>query len=245
MKLIFSFWIILTCSSVFAQSKIVKLAQPKIVKLGLFPWEPLISENQPGHGVFSEIIVSAFDRVGYKVESKFYPFARLIQMLESGEIDVAPGVSKNEERLKIFDYSSMLYDVNMGFTFKNSKVKYNSIADIKNLKGGIMRRTFWAKELDGLGIKYEEVTDHDPNIQKLITDRIDFVCMPKEVAFNYLKLKGEDLSKYGFGLHRKEGQPMAISKKSKLTGLLNAFEKGLSAIKADGTYDKIIAKSIR
>jgi polar amino acid transport system substrate-binding protein len=225
---------VLICSGLFAETK--------TVTMGVYNWEPFVSEKQENHGLLSEIIVAALERTGYTVVIKNYPFARIMKNLEDGEIDLAPAISVNEERNKIIAFTSPIYDLDMGFTFKKGRIQYRTITDLRNYKGGIMRGTFWVKELESAGIRYEDVTQQAQNIKKLAADRVDFVCMPKEIAFNLIKTSGEDPGRYDFGLFKKEGQPAGISKKTKFRELLDDFEKGLNIIKSDGTYERIVSK---
>jgi polar amino acid transport system substrate-binding protein len=220
----------------------VIFAGTKTIKMGVFEWDPYVSVNEEGHGLLSEVIVAALERVGYSVSIEKLPFGRIMKSLENGGIDIAPGISRNDEREKYLNFTSPLYDLHMGFVTKKGRMNYNSIADLRNYKGGIMIGTFWAKELDAAGVKYEEVREQAQNIKKLAFDRIDFACMPKEIAFHLIKALGEDTGDYDFWLYKTEGQPAGISKKTSYLELRDDFEKGLDLIKNDGTYDKIVSK---
>jgi len=226
--------LVLIWSTVFAETQ--------TVTMGVFNWDPYVSEKQEDHGIIAEIIIAALERTGYTVVVKNYPFARIMKNLENGTIDIAPAISPNKERSKIIDFSSVIYDVDMGFTFKKSRIHYRTISDLKGYTAGVMGGTFWVKEMESAGIRYEEVAQQELNIKKLIVNRVDFVCMPKAIALNLIKILGKDPDEYDFGLFKKEGQPAGISKKTKFRTLRDDFEKGLEIIKSDGTYDKIISK---
>lgn len=217
-------------------------AETKTVTMGIYSWEPFVSEKQANHGLFAEIIVAALNKTGYTVSVKNYPFARIIYSLETGDIDISPAISQNDERKKFIDFTDPIYELDMGFTFKNGHLNFQTMADLRSYTGGIMRGTFWAAELNAAGIRYEEVADQEQNIRKLAANRIDFVCMPREIAFTLLKTLGEDQSRYDFRLFRKEAQLAGISKKTKFAGLHGDFQQGLSLIKRDGTYDKIVSR---
>jgi polar amino acid transport system substrate-binding protein len=217
-------------------------AETNTVTMGVYKWEPYISEQAKNHGVLAEIAVAALEKMGYAVVMKPYPFARIMVHLKDGEIDLAPAISQTDERKMFLDFSSPIYDLEQGFTFKKGKIMYTTITDLKPYIGGIMRGTFWVKELGAAGIRYEEVTEQEQNIKKLVAERVDFVCMPKEIAGYLLKTLGEDPSQYEFGLFIIQGQPVGISQKTLFKELREDFEKGLTIIKSDGTYDEIISK---
>jgi polar amino acid transport system substrate-binding protein len=226
--------LVLLCSSL--------LAETKTITMGIYDWEPYVSKKQENHGLLSEIIDVALERMGYTVVIKVIPFARIIEDLKTGNIDISPAISQNDERSKNIYFTSPVYDLSMGFIYKKGKINYNNIDDLKEYKGGIMAGTFWAQELEAAGIRYEEVTEQEQNMKKLISGRVDFVCMPKEIAFYLIKTLGEDPSDYDFKLFRMDGQPAGISRKTKSKELPDDFEKGMGIIRNDGTYDKIIAK---
>ncbi len=233
-KLLTVFGLVLICSGVFAETK--------TVTMGVYSWEPYVSEKEENHGLFAEIIAAALEKTGYTVVIKNYPFARIMKNLEDGTVDIAPAISMNEERSKIIDFSSAIYELDMGFTFKKGRINYRTVSDLRSYTAGVMRGTFWVKELESAGIRYEDVTQQEQNIKKLAADRVDFVCMPREIAFNLIKTSGENPDRYDFGLFKKEGQPAGISKKTKYRELRDDFEKGLNIIKGDGTYDRIVSK---
>ena len=233
-KLVAILGLVLICSGLSTETK--------TITIGVYNWEPLVSVTQKNHGVLTKIIVSVLKKMGYTVVIKNYPFARIISCLENGEIDISPAISKNVERNKVIDFSSSIYDLEQGVVFKKGRIHFRTFIDLRSYKGGIMRGTFWARELKAAGISYEEVTEQEQNIEKLAANRVDFVCMPKEVAFNIINKLGKDQTKYDFRLLRLEEQPAGISKKTKFMTLRGDFEKGLNIIKRNGTYDKIILK---
>jgi len=230
----FIVWFVLIHPGLFAQTK--------TVVMGVYDWEPYVSESQENHGILSEIIVDALEKVGYGVIAKDYPFARAMTELKNGSIDILPGVSYNSERSSAIEFSKSIFDIDMVFVFKKGKINYKTISDLKNHIGGIMAGTFWAQELESEGIKYETVATQEQNIKKLVSGRIDFSCMPREVALNLMTRLGENPAQYDFILFKKDGQPAGISKKTKFVDLLKDFEKGMEIIRKDGTYDKVVSK---
>lgn len=226
--------VVLVCSSIGAEAK--------QVTMGVYKWEPYVGEQKDKYGILADIVVAVLEKTGYEVDIKPFPFARIMKKLETGEIDLAPGISRTKERERFLDFSSPIYDVEQGFTSKKGRIPYKTIADLTPYTGGIMRGTFWVEELEAAGIRYEEVAEQEQNIMKLTSDRVDFVCMPKEIAFYLINKLGKDQNNYDFGLFKIEGQPVGISRKTQFKELREDFEKGLAAIKSDGTYDKILSK---
>jgi ABC-type amino acid transport substrate-binding protein len=224
----------LMCSSLFAETR--------TIKMGVFDLDPYVSTEQGSHGLLSEIIVVALKRMEYSVEIDILPFGRIIHGLKSGNIDIAPAISQDDERSSNIDFSSIIFDMEMIFLYKKGRLTCNNILDFKNYTGGVREGSLWLKKIAALGIRYEAVGDQEQNIKKLAGDRIDFICIPKEFAFYLLKKIGEDPNKYDFFIFDTEGQRAGISKKTKFKELYYDFEKGMNIIKNDGTYDNIISK---
>ena len=78
-------------------------------------------------------------------------------------------------------------------------------------------------------------------VRKLIAGRVDFICLPRGVGFYLLRQNGEDPKRYEFSVFTRDGQAAAISHRSRYPSLFDDFQRGLRAIKRNGTYDRIVA----
>lgn len=218
------------------------MAQAAKVTVGVFPWEPYVSKWQEGHGMLTEMLTAALKAGQYEAAIRKESFAKALELLQGGEIDLVPGVSRTEERARTIDFTSDFYVVDMTVVFRKGAIVYETMKDLKNSLGGVMEGTFWMKMLDQEGIRYETSATQQQNIRKLIAGNVDFVCMPKDVAVTIMRQLDEDTDEFEFVCVKRDGQPVGVSKKTRFKTLRDDLEKGLAAIKSDGTYDAIVAK---
>jgi polar amino acid transport system substrate-binding protein len=124
-------------------------------------------------GVLGDTSGKLLQDMGFDARAKKLPFARLYNSIHNGEVDVAIGVLRTDERASMALYSEpILTEYAILAVKKGNAFTYNSIADLKNKKlGG--RRGFAYPALDASGIDIERANDHDTNIKKVIGGRID------------------------------------------------------------------------
>jgi ABC-type amino acid transport substrate-binding protein len=106
---------------------------------------------------------------------KLYPWNRSYAMATRGSGGIF-GLSKNEERLKIFDYSDpMYYDENVLVVLKKKVFQFNTYDDLKGKIIGNQRGTSYGFEFEeGKKLfKVEEDSSPVARIQKLLRGRID------------------------------------------------------------------------
>ena len=216
------------------------LASQKNVTLAVYAWEPLLYNDINNPGPLAKIAIGSLKAAGYRVTIVGLPFARVLEELYSGAVDLSPGISITNERKTKLWFSTPIMYLRMGFIFKKDRIQYRSLSDLASLTGGVMRGTFWEKVLTDNGLKHETVIGQAQNIQKLIYNHIDYACLPDIIAFYLLKVNGEDISKYNFGLYRLDPQPVGISKATRIEGLAADFENGILVFKKTKEYQDII-----
>jgi ABC-type amino acid transport substrate-binding protein len=216
------------------------VSQNKDATLAVYAWEPLLYNDVNNPGPLAKLVSGSLEAAGYRVTIVGLSFARVLEKLYSGEVDLSPGISITNERKEKLLFSTPVMYLRMGFVFKKDRIEYRSLSDFATLTGGVMRGTFWEKMLADNGLKYETVIEQDQNIQKLINDRIDYACLPDIIAFYLLQANGEDVSKYQFGLYRLDPQPVGISKATKKKGLAADFERGFLIFKQTKEYQDIM-----
>lgn len=216
------------------------LPQTKEAVLAVYNWAPLLYEDANDPGPLARIVIGSLEAVGYRVRVVGSSFARVMEGLYSGEVDLSPGISITDERKGKMWFSAPLVNLKMGFIFKKGRIRYNSIDDLARFTGGVMHGTFWEKILSDHGIRYEAVSGQEQNIQKLISDRIDFACLPEPIALHLLRVSGDDPAKYSFVLYRLDPQPVGISKATKVKNLASDFNRGLLLFMRTQAYMSIM-----
>lgn len=231
--------VVLMVNSIFAGESIV---------LTTLEWEPYIGENLPGQGFVAEIVKEAFKRSGYDVKFQYYPWARTVQMSDSGEVDGYFPEYYAKERESVATFSEP-FDGGPVVFFKRKadKISFKTLNDLKPYKIGVVRDYVNEEKFDAAKyLQKEEVTDDLTNIKKLIAGRVDLFVADKFVGLYTAK---KELAEKAALIEFMEPPLVThklyvcISKKAKNgTAKMDAFDKGLKQMKADGSYNKILEK---
>jgi ABC-type tungstate transport system permease subunit len=82
MKLIFNFLLIFTFQAI---------ASDKEVVIATTEFPPITSMELENYGYLTDIVIQAFEEVGYKVKIELYPWARALKIAKEGKVDAAVG----------------------------------------------------------------------------------------------------------------------------------------------------------
>lgn len=136
------------------------------------PFSGVGSDGAP-IGVLGDTSNKLLQDMGFDAKAKKLPFARLYNEIHNGDVDVAIGVLKTDERSAMALYSApILTEYAILAVKKGNSFTYNSLADLKGKTlGG--RRGFAYPTVEAAGIEIERANDHETNIKKVIGGRID------------------------------------------------------------------------
>ena len=215
-----------------------------------FPPFELTNENNVVEGIDIDILAAIAKDQGFEYELNSLGFDAACAALEANQADgVIAGMSITDDRKKKYDFSDAYYDSTVCAAVKadNAAEFSEDKKALDAIKGATVavktgtKSADWAEEIKAeynLNLKY---FDESPLMyQDVITGNSvacfeDYPVMAYGTSHNNgLKLLYEEKEKatpYGF----------AVSK-GKNAELLDMFNKGLANIKADGTYDEIVAK---
>lgn len=200
-------------------------------------------------GMHIEIIQIASERLGIKADIRFYPWARALEMVKTGEVDTIFSLFKTPEREAFLYYPGepLANEKNILITHKNSTKEAKSLEDIAGWKIGIVRESAYGKEFDA----YPNITRHEvAHIEQLIKmaaagNRFDATPV-NEYVFAYkvkeLGLTGQ-FKKLDFTV---SDEPLYIGF-SKAKGpshkkLAEDYSQVLMQLRKEGIIDKIIQK---
>ncbi|MCP3872390.1 MAG: amino acid ABC transporter substrate-binding protein [Desulfobacteraceae bacterium] len=202
-------------------------------------------------GIFIDMLRYIEKEIGYTFHIKLYPWKRSYNKALNAKGGII-GLSKTTERLKVFDYSDiMYYDELMVVVIKGKEFHFENINDLKGKKVGFLRGATFGDEFSQavhsrLFIPVEDGS-HAQRLRKLLYGRIDaaLVAPGKAGVFNYIQsdpgLKKEKdkfvvLSKP----LKRDPNYLGISKKLKMTGFILKFNKALKKGYETGTFQKIM-----
>jgi polar amino acid transport system substrate-binding protein len=183
---------IAACGNAFAAPNVTICAEPDPP-----PWTYWVQDTQGKPtdvfvGASVDIVRSAFERIGLKVEFKGeYPWARCLKMVEGGEVDFAMDGYYDVDRAKRFAYSRHYNTLTPQILYRPDKpIVIKSLDALRAHKGCGMRGASYehynlrTDELD-LGESYPLMID------KLKAGRCDYFVEELEVIAGY-KLSGSD-----------------------------------------------------
>lgn len=213
-------------------------------------YAPYADRNLPEGGMTTELIKKAFAEVKMDAKVDWLPWARGFSDTREGTFAGTFPYLKTEEREKDFLYSDVIIKLESNIFIKAGNKKYN-FADLAGMKGSTACVPLgWAppKKLEealksGL-IKKAEPKDGSTCVKMLEADRADFFVTDESQGKAAIKASGVPAGAVIMApvpaladnsLYLIVGKSYAGGKE-----LLAKFNKGLAALRANGTYDKVV-----
>lgn len=238
-------WFILL--SIFCMNVLAaQAAEP--VKIAVDNGNPpfMYAKDDKAAGLYPVVLEAIFAKMGVPTEISALPWKRTLALGEKGEVAIG-GIYKNEERVKIYDYSAPIYSEKLVlYVEKDKSFPFSGIQDLKGKKIGTILGWSYGEAFDNARkdnlFTVDEVVSDSVNFKKLASGRVDCVIAiemagKKAVAEEKLEDKVIALP-----------TPVAINDtflvfaKSVNKGeLLGQFNATLAKMKEDGSYDKLIA----
>ena len=225
------------------------------LSLGWEPWEPYqYKAGDTVTGLDIDLVVSVLERAQCQVTLQEIPWARLLNLLEYGKINLALGASKTPER-EAYAYFSQPYrsETMALFVRKGEAANYpfQAVEDLANgsFKLGIVREYYYgdrfAELLNDPAFKKQvlEADNENENYTKLLKNRIDGFLSDPFATAEGLRQAGlsEQIEMHPVPIHSNDIYVM-FSQKSTTLEQVELFNQSLEALKADGTYAEIIEK---
>ncbi len=202
-------------------------------------------------GVDIDLLAAVAADQGFEYELNPVGFDAALQNVQSGQADgVIAGMSITDERKEIFDFSAPYYDS----TVCAAALASSDIASLDDLNGKKVavkngtQSSLWADSLkeqygfetvtfDDSATMYQDVTAGNTACCFEDTPVMSYAISTGNVDFKLIADCGADsefATPYGFAVNKGDN-----------ADLLAAFDAGLANIKANGTYDEIVAKYVQ
>ncbi len=186
----------------------------------------------------------------YTFNYKLYPWARAYESAEQGLGGII-GLSKNQERLKKFDYSDVVYyDDVIIVVLKGKEFPYEKINDLKGKTIGIGMGGSFGNDFEKAKKTVFKVNeDNGPvnRLKMLLRERIDCAFIsPGKIALELTINQDEELlqNKEKFIIlpkaFKQDPNFLAFSKEMKMQNFLNEFNDALKQGNKNGDIKKII-----
>ena len=213
-------------------------------------WAPYMSKDLKQHGYMSHIVKEAFASQGVEVNYVFLPWKRGFEDAKAGKYQGSLIWGFNEKRAKDFLFSDPVAQLGTSlFHLKSKAFEWSKPEDLKGLKlGGVVGYAYGVEDLETKGtIKILRISSADANYRKLASGRIDIVLEDTEVGHGLVSKLGlaETVTAHPKTLKPRDYSVIISKKVANGQHLLDAFNKGLKAIKADGRYQQFVEASRR
>jgi polar amino acid transport system substrate-binding protein len=210
-------------------------------------WAPYYGSEMKNNGVITVIVTSAFKRSGINANIKFVPWKRAMKEVEMAESDILMGAYYTDERNKSYFYSDPIYDINVGLVALKTLnfTHFKELNELIPYTIGVSRGWANSKAFDQADyLNKQGATNQILNVRKLFKKRIDMISISFDVFRYEVATMGSQRLKEVVFIK----PPLQVSSIHLATSrdhpekenIMEAFNRGLSEIKKDGTYDAIL-----
>ena len=212
------------------------------------PWPPFTNPDTPEQGLSLELARSALETQGYTIAMNFVPWARAENGVREGTYDILTNMWMTESRKQDFLFSEPYAENKIKFIKrKEEPFEYTGFESLKGLTVGVVRGYGYGDDFwNAAEFQREEANDLVTNVKKLVAGRIDLTLEDEIVARYILSQKAPELlEQIEFTEGSLSSNKLYVTsgfKNPKHQELVEAFNKGLEEIKANGTYHAIFAK---
>jgi ABC-type amino acid transport substrate-binding protein len=207
-------------------------------------------ENRQSKGVLVDIIKCVERYSSLKINISLMPWKRAYNSALAS-LGAVIGLSMTDERLKILDYSDVMFiDELMLVVKKGKEFDFSSIADLKDKRVGGQRGSKYGEEFfqaSNVIFTLDEDDSSVSRLKKLLYDRIDVAVVgPGNVGVlsvinsDDLLLKNRDKFSILPVPLKQDANYLGISKKMNMRPFLDEFNKGLAQCKASGKHQQIV-----
>ena len=200
-------------------------------------------EGEEVVGVDASLMKEVAKRLGLTLEIKNMEFDSLGAALDGNQIDlIAAGLTVDATRLETMDFTEGYYDASQTIIVKaDSAIKTKD--DLKGKKIGVQQGTTGEKEAKALSPDgVSSLANGALAVEALLSDKVDAVIIDNNPAIAYKTQHGDAITLIE-GQFDAEEYAVAVKKGNK--ALLEAVDKALAEMKADGTFDKLVGQFIK
>ena len=182
------------------------------------------------------------NKVGFKCEFVNMGFDGLIPALKGGKIDIiASAMSATNERRTSVDFTDNYFSTNNVYLKQKNNAELTKKEQLAGKKLGAQLGTVQemaAKKVEGVTVVPSEQIIS--SIMALKAGKVDAVIVDSAIGYGFLK-ENPELDEFFSEPDGSEGFSYAFDK-DKHKELISKINDAIKALKADGTYDKLLEK---
>lgn len=228
-------------------------SETPILKMAGHNWEPYIGNQLPANGLAVNLVTQVFAHAGYQVEMQFMPWQRVSEGMSSGSIDMSVGSWYNETRARETQFTDPYINNELVIIKrKQDKLTYSTADEFKSYvekrgyRLGVFKDYGYGDEFSEIAplvslnfYKYckqmlRDVANKSTDIALLDNWTVSNSLINSKNIADHLEIMPTLIQR---GLH------VTISKQRDDHKLIaEAFNKSLSQMKKDGSYQAILNK---
>jgi polar amino acid transport system substrate-binding protein len=208
-------------------------------------WAPYADTSLLNGGLATDLISTALGRAGYATQYEQVPWARAVHGLSEGRYDILINAWYSDDRTRIGQFSANYLTNRLRFIKrKNTEIDYQTLAQLHPHSIAVVR-----------GYAYSPAFDNDPDLKKVPV--ANFSTAVRMLAAGRVDLTVEDEYAARIALSRESQEtrdaveflPTSLAENTLhiLVSLKNpdhdkivsSFDREISAMKADGSYDRL------
>lgn len=225
--------------------ELARILEEGVLKVGVEGTYPPITyhdENNVLTGFDIEVAQAIGEKLGVEVEFVEAEWDSLLLAVDSGRIDtVINAVSVTDERKEKYDFTEPYVSVYYNVIAKGDNDELQTLEDLNGKKVAENITTTFATRLEELGATIVPIDTLEQSIDLITTGRADFTLLSDISFYPYLEEHPDADVKAAFVFGDDKDQ-FAIPFKKGETRLVEAVNKALDELKADGTLTAISEK---
>ena len=209
-------------------------------------WPPFTDDTLVNGGLATDIVTTALARAGFASGYQQVPWARALLGVGEGRYDILVNAWYNEDRTKLGQFSGEYLVNRIRFLKrKDTPLEYNNLQQLHTYPIAVVRGYAYSPPFDAeTALQKVPVHNFAMGVRMLAADRVKLTLEDEYVARYYL---AQESSKVRSAV---EFLPKPLSENSLhiLVRLKNpqhaqivaGFDRAIAAMKADGSYDKLL-----
>lgn len=232
-----------TPDSIKSKGKVVVALSPEFAP---FEYQTLENGKNTIVGSDVELAKDIAKELGVELELSPMSFENVLSSLQSGKADLAiSGISKTEERSKVYDFSEPYYTaVNKVIVKKSDLDKYTSKDTLKSKSVGVQKgsvqETMAQKELTGSSLV--SLNKNGNLITDLKSGQLDAVIFEEPIAKGYVE-KNPDLALADVTFDQASSDSYAVAMKKGSTELKEKVDQVVKKLKDEGKIEQYIQEA--
>lgn len=208
---------------------------------------PYTAEALPEQGFFTAIARASFKAVGYDTKVVFAPWARVMAQMKQGQYDAVLAVWYQTEREQFLAFTDPLWTNRIGFFGRSDgEIDVHRLSALKPYTIGVVRDYANPPEFEAAHLNTEPAVDDLTNLRKLLAGHVDLALIDKTLAEFLIRTRMPEANERLSWLEPPvASMPLYVGLARKRHGYqqrLDDFNRGLSIIRHNGEYDRIVKR---